>query len=116
VSNSTFNTPYSIPKYGAWAQDDWTIGPRVTLNLGVRWDLAWNGFAQEVTLAPWMAANRPQDVNNVQPRVGVAYSLNHRTVLRGGGGLYYADVTSRTCSGRSQRDDRAHHGEQRWPR
>jgi len=66
----------------------------VTLNLGVRWDLAWNGFAQEVTLAPWMAANRPQDVNNVQPRVGVAYSLNHRTVLRGGGGLYYADVTS----------------------
>ena len=94
VSNSKFNTPYSIPKYGAWAQDDWTIGPRVTLNLGVRWDLAWNAFAEEVTLAPWMAPNRPQDVNNVQPRVGVAYSLNNRTVLRGGGGLYYADVTS----------------------
>jgi hypothetical protein len=94
VSTGEFNTPYSIPKYGAWAQDDWTIGPRVTLNLGVRWDLAWNGFAQEVTLAPWMAPNRPQDVNNVQPRVGVAYSLNDRTVIRGGGGLYYADVTS----------------------
>src|SRR5215468_5550113 len=94
VSNSTFNTPYSIPKYGAWAQDDWTIGPRMTLNLGVRWDLAWNAFAEEVTLAPWMAPNRPQDVNNVQPRVGVAYSLNDKTVLRGGGGLYYADVTS----------------------
>jgi len=94
VSSGEFNTPYSIPKYGAWAQDDWTIGPRVTLNLGVRWDLAWNGFAQEVSLAPWMAPNRPQDGNNVQPRVGVAYSLNDRTVLRGGGGLYYADVTS----------------------
>jgi len=94
VSNSTFNTPYTIPKYGAWAQDDWTIGPRVTLNLGVRWDLAWNAFAEEVTLAPWMAPNRPQDVNNVQPRAGVAYSLNNRTVLRGGGGVYYADVTS----------------------
>ena len=94
VSTGQFNTPYSIPKYGAWAQDDWTLGPRLTLNLGVRWDLAWNGFAQEVTLAPWMAANRPQDVNNVQPRFGVAYSLNDRTVLRGGGGLYYADVTS----------------------
>ncbi|PYQ86783.1 MAG: hypothetical protein DMG02_24130 [Acidobacteria bacterium] len=94
VSTGEFNTPYSIPKYGAWAQDDWTIGPRVTLNLGVRWDLAWNGFAQEVSLSPWMAPNRPQDGNNVQPRVGVAYSLNDRTVLRGGGGLYYADVTS----------------------
>ena len=94
VSTGQFNTPYSIPKYGAWAQDDWTIGPRVTLNLGVRWDLAWNGFAQEVSLTPWMAAGRPQDVNNIQPRVGVAYALNDRTVLRGGGGLYYADVTS----------------------
>ena len=94
VSNSEFNTPYSIPKYGAWMQDDWTLGPRLTLNLGVRWDLAWNAFAEEVTLAPWMAPNRPQDVNNVQPRVGAAYSLNDRTVLRGGGGLYYADVTS----------------------
>src|SRR5204863_350425 len=28
VSSGEFNTPYSIPKYGAWAQDDWTIGPR----------------------------------------------------------------------------------------
>jgi len=94
VSTGKFNTPYSIPKFGAWAQDDWTLGPRLTLNLGVRWDLAWNGFAQEVTLAPWMAANRPQDANNVQPRFGVAYSLDDRTVIRGGGGLYYADVTS----------------------
>jgi hypothetical protein len=94
ISNSEFNTPYAIPKYGAWAQDDWTIGPRVTLNLGVRWDLAWDAFAEEVTLAPWMAPNRPQDVNNIQPRVGAAYSLNDRTVIRGGGGLYYADVTS----------------------
>ncbi len=94
VSTGQFNTPYSIPKYGAWAQDDWTLGPRLTLNLGVRWDLAWNAFAEEVTLAPWMAANRPQDTNNVQPRVGFAYSLNDKTVLRGGGGLYYADVTS----------------------
>src|SRR6266550_342417 len=94
VSNSEFNTPYAIPKYGAWAQDDWTLGPRLTLNLGVRWDLAWNGFAQEVTLAPWMAPNRPQDLNNVQPRLGFAYSLNDRTVVRGGGGRYFADVTS----------------------
>ena len=94
VSNNQFNTPYSIPKYGAWAQDDWTIGPRLTLNLGVRYDLAWNGFAQFVSFPPWMAAGRPQDAKDVQPRVGFAYSLNDRTVLRGGGGLYYADVTS----------------------
>ena len=61
VSSSQFNTPYSIPKYGAWAQDDWTLGPRLTLNLGVRWDLAWNGFAQEVT---------PGALDGAQPAAG----------------------------------------------
>src|SRR5205823_3691470 len=70
------------------------LNPRVTLNLGVRYDFVWNAFAQDTTLLPWMLPGRPQDKNNVQPRLGFAYSLNDRTVLRGGAGLYYADVTS----------------------
>jgi len=47
-----------------------------------------------VTLLPWLTPGRPQDNNNIQPRLGFAYSLNDRTVLRGGAGRYYADVTS----------------------
>jgi hypothetical protein len=39
---------------------------------------------------PFTEAGRPNDTNNVQPRVGFAYSLNDRTVLRGGTGLYFA--------------------------
>ena len=94
VSGNHFVEPYTIPKYAAWAQDDWKLSQRLTLNLGVRYDFVWNAFAQSEVLLPWLTPGRPQDNNNIQPRLGFAYSLNDRTVLRGGSGLYYADVTS----------------------
>jgi carboxypeptidase family protein/TonB-dependent receptor-like protein len=90
--SSAFLTPIRMHKYGAWLQDDWKVNPRLTLNVGVRYDLIWNAFAQNVTFPPFAEAGRPQDAKNVQPRVGFAYQINDRTVLRGGSGLYYNDV------------------------
>jgi hypothetical protein len=89
--SSAFLTPIHMWKYGAWAQDDWKMS-RLTLNLGVRYDLIWNAFAQDVNFPPFEQPGRPQDANNIQPRVGFAYQLNERTVIRGGSGLYYNDI------------------------
>ena len=89
--SSNFLTPVHMWKYGAWAQDDWKVTNKLTLNLGARYDLIWNAFAQNVTFLPFELANRPQDANNIQPRLGFAYTLTHRRVLRGGAGLYYND-------------------------
>jgi hypothetical protein len=89
--SSNFLTPVHMWKYGAWAQDDWKVTNKLTLNLGARYDLIWNGFAQNVTFLPFELANRPQDANNIQPRLGFAYTLTDRTVVRGGAGLYYND-------------------------
>ena len=38
------------------------------------------------------------DKNNIQPRVGFAYTLNDRTIARGGYGLYYVNVVSTSAS------------------
>ena len=89
---STFLTPLYMWKYGAWFQDDWRIGSRLTVNLGLRYDLIWNAFAQYVDFPPFSMPDRPQDANNVQPRLGFAYQLSDRTVVRGGSGLYYNDI------------------------
>jgi hypothetical protein len=90
--SSAFLTPVHLWKYGAWAQDDWKVTSRLTLNLGVRYDLIWNGFAQNVTFDPFEKAGRPQDANNIQPRLGFAYQIDDKTVVRGGSGLYYNDI------------------------
>jgi len=84
--------PFNQPKYAAWVQDDWHLTQKLTLNLGARYDLIWDPFANWVGLEPWMKADRPQDTDNIQPRLGFAYTLNDRTVIRGGTGKYYADV------------------------
>ncbi|PYQ47872.1 MAG: hypothetical protein DMF78_22630 [Acidobacteria bacterium] len=112
-----------------FAQDDVRVTPKLTLNLGLRWDYESGvterfdrmvrGFAFDqpsplaarVRSAPG-ASECPScadlkggllfagqggvprslyepDWSNVQPRVGFAYSIDPRTVIRGGYGLYY---------------------------
>jgi hypothetical protein len=79
-------------KFAFWAQDDWAITDRLTLNLGLRYDVGLNIFANDISFPPFQEAGRPDDWNNVQPRFGFAYRLNDKTVIRGGSGLYYGDA------------------------
>jgi len=85
-----FFTDDSRPQIGIWLQDDWQASPRLTLNVGVRYDLSVNASGKEYSVPPFVEAGKPDDTNNVQPRVGFAYRLTERTVLRGGSGLYFA--------------------------
>jgi hypothetical protein len=90
VGNFESNNPVS--SLAGWAQDDWTMGD-LTLNLGVRYDIIKGTYGEERGFDPWLAPNRPLDKNNVQPRLGFAYSMNDRTVMRGGWGLFYGGGT-----------------------
>jgi hypothetical protein len=82
-----------------YVQDDWQVNSRMTLNLGVRYDLTLNGFGENFTFDPWVQAGRPNDTNNWGPRLGAAYQLDDRTVLRGGWGKYYSWVTDMSAHG-----------------
>ena len=85
-----------IPRYSTavWLQDDWAIAPRLTLNLGIRYDLELNAFNNDLEILPWLTGDQPNDLNNVSPRVGFSYAATDRTVFRGGFGTYYATVTN----------------------
>jgi hypothetical protein len=90
--SETFRTPFDVPRTAAWVQDDWQLSDRLTLNLGLRYDLISNAWANDASVPPILEPGRPNDTNNIQPRVGFAYQLNDRTVVRGGVGRYYGDV------------------------
>ena len=79
--------------FAGWVQDDWHVSDRLTLNLGLRYDFATGLFAEDVELLPFIRGGRPNDSNNVGPRLGFAYSAGDRTVIRGGFGRYFGEVT-----------------------
>jgi len=98
--------------HGGYIQDDFKVSNRLTLNVGLRWEYvgAWfekynrysnydidanrarpelrlakaGGIAERSTLRP--------DFNNFAPRLGLAYRLNGKTVIRSGYGIYYGGV------------------------
>jgi hypothetical protein len=92
VGNFRSTAPRHV--YAGWVQDDWKVTPRLTLNLGLRYDLSTGIWANWAAIPPFLEAGRPDDTNNVVPRLGFAFSLNDRTVIRGGFGKYFAETTS----------------------
>jgi len=70
-----------------FVQDKWRFTPRLTLSLGVRYDLEIIPIAE--TDDP-LVDTYPVDKNNIQPRIGVTYDLGGgKSVLRGGYGRFY---------------------------
>ncbi len=86
----------STMDYGFFVQDDWKVTPRLTLNLGVRYDYESlpGPFASIANPAFPQSAITPSDKNNIGPRVGFAWDPYGRgkTVLRGGMGMYYGRI------------------------
>lgn len=91
--------------YSAFGQDDWRVNSRLTLNLGVRYEYTTPVFDVNNRLANFdLAANNlvfakpggienrslvKPDRNNFAPRVGLAYQISGKTVVRAGYGIFY---------------------------
>ncbi len=89
---------------GAFAQDNWNVSQRVTLNLGVRYDHSSGDIPSTDQLDPTFAnvvGSYPavSDVigyNNVSPRLGVSVKLDDsgKTVAKASYGRYYARLNT----------------------
>jgi hypothetical protein len=92
-------------QFGTYVQDDWTINPQLTVNIGLRWDVESNGLNNKYVTPALVVSelsdryssdfftngsDRPAYKNAFQPRIGFAYDLSKKgtTVLFGGYGLY----------------------------
>ncbi len=110
-------------------QDNWRITPRLTLNLGLRYEvpIGWhvpegNGYSHvDINVPNPGAGGRagalvfsgtgpgrtgvrrfyPNDYGNIGPRLGFAYQLTPKTVLRGGWSIYYQGLSSGGCGCRA---------------
>ena len=109
----TVLTPEGVPitasrqwRSAFYVQDDWKVNPKLTLNLGARWDLFGvpkdvNGVSRSLLFpsggAPTLYPSPGTVVdslwdkswNNVSPRIGLAYSATPNTVIRSGYGIFY---------------------------
>jgi len=79
------------PTYSAFAQDQYRVTPKLTLNFGLRYDL--QVLPQPAVCNPKLdlTCHIPYSKTNFAPRAGFAYSLDAKgtTVVRGSFGLYY---------------------------
>ncbi len=116
TQNAVAETGGRYKDYALYVQDDWKVSPRLTVNLGLRWDMMGtfyevnnimsffnpnlpNPAAQNHLGALQFTGNGADSCNcstpvnthflNFGPRIGMAYRLNDKTVIRGGYSLTY---------------------------
>ena len=96
--------------YGLYFNDNWKVSPKLTLNLGLRYELTTRFRERDNHHASFdLNPSSPtygtvvtakdgdhfsdtfsdQDKNNFAPRVGFAWQIANKTVVRGGGGIFY---------------------------
>lgn len=119
VGNDTVDPAFRQMSQSYFAQDDIKVTRKLTLNLGLRYDLPgqrveardlYRGFDPDAInpvigrkgalagakgqggVQAEFRSIAPSDKTNIGPRIGAAYALDDKTVIRGGIGLYYAPI------------------------
>jgi hypothetical protein len=115
ASNGDPHFLVTVNMFSAYFQDDWRVSRRLTLNVGVRYDVDLGFFGDQDKNRTYLILkqlNSPltnslvnsvvkDDKNNFAPRFGFALDPtgSGRTAIRGGYGMYYDQVIVNTTYG-----------------
>ncbi len=106
---------YITPQYFFFAQDRWQVNPKLTVNYGLRYEIypypsgtnpgdqSYYDPATNTALISGYGPNNSRvnvktDYRNFAPRLGIAYRLNDKTVIRTGYGISYVPITVNTLA------------------
>jgi hypothetical protein len=96
-----------MPEYSGYFNDSWNFNPRLTVNLGIRYDVGVPAFSVDNywgvldmsypgyrMVMPGLTPGAhnppyPADKNNFAPRIGFAFRATDKMVVRGGYGMFY---------------------------
>jgi hypothetical protein len=95
------STEFDIPmnSYGLFAQDQWNIGDKITINYGLRYD--YEDFWSQMVGAGTLSGEPVKpDKDNIQPRIGITYRPfeNSNTTFRAGYGRFYDQIPDNEIS------------------
>jgi Carboxypeptidase regulatory-like domain/TonB dependent receptor len=71
------STQFATPRYSGFIQDHWALTRRLKIDAGIRYDFEH------------LPAQFRQDVNDLAPRIGLAYSPSPNWALRAGFGIFF---------------------------
>ncbi len=86
----------NLSEYAFYGQNDFRATPKLTLNLGLRYDYQGLACPPVKNPDPLLAtfgidtSTCPKDKNNFGPRAGLSYALDEKTVVRAGFGIFYS--------------------------
>ena len=75
---------------GVYAQDDWKVSRKLQVEVGLRWDKIKQQQPADYSTTFYQTETISAPAMTLQPRVGLSYMLNDKTVFRAGFGLFYA--------------------------
>jgi hypothetical protein len=94
-------TSVPVSQYGVYVQDDWRVLPRLTLNVGLRWDREIGSYNEDLKASDFSAPvpflgdpSKRGQTKNFGPRFGIAWNVrgNSRDVVRAGFGIYWSNI------------------------